>query len=233
MRLSVVAACAAAMGIVSSAVAQDATDVRPTVAVMNFDNGAIGPSARDYDGLTRGIGGLLIVEMSKNPKIRVVERDQVQHVLDEHKLVATGQVTKETAVQVGKLLGARHMIFGGFVIDTKGNTRLVARSVNVETSQIEYVESVDGSQANLMTMINQLAGKLNSGLKFPDLPKPMRDASIESAKKVPFQAAMLYSRALAAADGGDRMGALDLLQKSLASFPDYEPAKLELRRLEK
>ncbi len=212
--------------------AQTATDTRPTLAVMYFDNGAIGANHKDYDALTKGIGVLLTHELSKNSKIRVVERDQLEHVLAEQKMSANNQVTKETAVHVGKILGARHMIFGGFVIDPSGQTRLVARSVNVETSQIEQVESVDGKVDNLMSMISQMAQQLNSSLKLPELSKTMRDASIESSKKVPFQVAMLYSRALAAADGGDKGQAVTLLQKSLAQFPDYEPAKLELKKLE-
>ncbi|MDQ6828043.1 MAG: CsgG/HfaB family protein [Gemmatimonadota bacterium] len=226
-------ALGAALSVCGAALsAQAPTDTRPTLAVMYFDNGAIGPNHKDYDALTKGIGVLLTLELSKNGKIRVVERDQLEHVMAEQKMSANNQVSKETAVHVGKILGARHMIFGGFVIDPSGQTRLVARSVNVETSQIEQVESVDGKVENLMSLISQMAQKLNESLKLPELSKPMRDASIESAKKVPFQVAMLYSRALAAADGGDKGQAVTLLQKSLVQFPDYEPAKQELKKLE-
>src|SRR5512138_1296037 len=114
-------------------------DQRPTVAVMpNFDNGSVLNHA-DYDALGKGIADVLITELSANSAIRVVERDRIQQLIDEQNLSTSGRVDKATAVQVGKLLGVHHMIFGGFIIDPKGQMRLDARAVNVETSEIEHV----------------------------------------------------------------------------------------------
>ncbi|HEX7943004.1 MAG TPA: CsgG/HfaB family protein [Gemmatimonadaceae bacterium] len=211
------------------AVAQE--DARPTVAVMYFNDGAIGASHAELEPLSGGIADLLITELSSNPGIRVVERDNLKKLMDEQSLGAGGRVDKETAVRMGRILGARHMIFGGFVTDGRGTMRLDARAVNVETSEIEHVESVQGKQDNLMTLIDDLAAKLNKGMKLPDIPKPVREANAATAKKVPFQAAMLYSRALAAKDGGNKAEAVQLLQKSLASFPEYAPAKRELEKM--
>ena len=53
-------------------------------------------------------------------------------------------------MKVGKLLGAQHMIFGGFMADPKGNFRIDARAVNVETGEIEHVERVDDKADNIM-----------------------------------------------------------------------------------
>lgn len=210
---------------------QAAQDTRPTVAVMYFTDGAIGKAHDDLAPLSGGIADLLITELSDNPKIRVVERDNIKKLMDEQDLSAGGRVDAETAVRIGKLLGAHHMIFGGFVTDGRGTMRIDARAVNVETSAIEHVETVQGKQDDLMALIDQLAQKLNSGMKLPDLPKAVREASTEQAKKVPFETAMLYSRALAAKDAGKNDEAVQLLQKSLASFPDYAPAKKELEKL--
>ena len=105
---------------------------KPTVAIMYFNNNVFTKDARDYDGLTKGVPDFLVTEMASNPNIRVIERDQVQKLIDEQKLTSGGQVDRETAVKVGKLLGAQHMIFGGFMADPKGNFRIDARAVNVE-----------------------------------------------------------------------------------------------------
>lgn len=208
------------------------TDARPTVAVMYFTDGAIGAAHTELEPLSAGLADLLITELSSNPGIRVVERDNLKKLMDEQNLSTSGRVDRETAVRVGKILGAHHMIFGGFVTDGRGTMRLDARAVNVETSEIEHVESVQGKQDDLMALIDDLAQKLNKGMKLPAIPKAVREANTESAKKVPFQATMLYSRALAAKDSGDRAGAVQLLQKSLASFPEYAPAKRELEKLQ-
>jgi TolB-like protein len=222
-----------ALGSVSGAIAGLAAqpDSRPTVAVMHFTNGAIGPAHAELEALSAGIADLLIAELATNPRIRVVERDHLKKLMDEQSLSATDRVDTETAVRLGKILGAHHMIFGGFLTDGRGTMRLDARAVNVETSAIEHVETVQGKQENLMGLIADLAAKLNAGMKLPDLPKPVRKANAEKARKVPFQATMLYARALAAKDSGHDEQAVELLQKSLAEFPDYEPAQRELDKL--
>ena len=212
--------------------AQDAGDSRPTVAVMYFSNGAIGKQNEELAPLSKGIADMLITDLSGNSGIRVVERDQLEKLLAEQNLTTGGRVDKETAVRVGKILGAHHMIFGGFMTDPKGRMRLDARAVNVETSQVEYVESVSGKTDDLMTMIDQLAGKMNAGMKLPEIPKATREASADGAKKVPFQAVMLYSRALAEQDKGNRDQAVTLFRASLDKVPDYEPAKKALAKLE-
>ena len=119
---------------VAPALAQ--SDARPTVAIMFFNNNVFTKDARDYDGLSKGIADFLITEMATNVNIRLIERDQVQKLIDEQKLVTGGQVDRETAVRVGKLLGAQHMIFGGFMADPKGNFRIDARAVGTPASRI-------------------------------------------------------------------------------------------------
>ncbi len=208
-------------------------DRRPTVAVMYFGNGAIGAAHQELAPLSRGIADLLISELSGNPNLRVVERDQLQRLLDEQSLSAGDRVSQETAVRMGQILGAHHMIFGGFVTDGRGTMRIDVRAVNVETSRIEHVESVRGRQEDLMALISELATKLNRGMRLPELPRIVRDARMEQSRRVPFQATMLYSRALAAKDSGDDREAIQLLTRSLEQFPEYEPAKRELAKLRK
>jgi curli biogenesis system outer membrane secretion channel CsgG len=97
-RTALVALAGAGLVAPRAAVAQAA---KPTVAIMYFNNNVITKDARDYDGLSKGLPDFLITEMSSNSAIRVVERDQVQKLLDEQKLVGAGQVDRESAVRVG------------------------------------------------------------------------------------------------------------------------------------
>lgn len=208
-------------------------DRRPTVAVMYFGNGALGTAHQELAPLSRGIADLLITELSGNPNLRVIERDQLQRLLDEQSLSAGERVSQETGVRMGQILGAHHMIFGGFVTDGRGTMRIDVRVVNVETSRVEHVESVRGRQEELMALVSDLASRLNRGMKLPDLPRGMREVRLDQSRRVPFLATMLYSRALAAKDSGDDRQAIQLLTRSLEQFPEYEPAKRELAKLRK
>ena len=225
---------------VAPALAQ--SDARPTVAIMFFNNNVFTKDARDYDGLSKGIADFLITAMAANPNIRLIERDQVQKLIDEQKLVAGGQVDRETAVRIGKLLGAQHMIFGGFMADPKGNFRIDARAVGVEQGVIEYSERVQDKSDNVMELIGALAGKLNSGMRLPPMPSRTGDAGSMAAPaasgsvaqqagtptaspKLPMKYAVMYGKALDMTDRGDRTRAVELFGAVLKEFPDFEPAK--------
>ena len=199
---------------------------KPTVAIMYFNNNVFTKDARDYDGLMKGVPDFLVSEMSSNPNIRVIERDQVQKLIDEQKLTSGGQVDRETAVKVGKLLGAQHMIFGGFMADPKGNFRIDARAVNVETGAIEYTDRVQDHGDNVMALIGQLAGHLNSGLK---LGAPARTGEVGT--RLPMRVAVLYGKALDMADRGDKAKAVELFGAVLKEVPDYAPAKSGLAKV--
>jgi curli biogenesis system outer membrane secretion channel CsgG len=209
-----------------------AADSRPTVAIMYFNNGALGKSHEDLAPLSKGIADMMITEMAGNPGIRVVERDQLQKLLEEQNLSTSKSVDAETAVRIGKILGVHHMIFGGFVTDLKDNMRLDVRAVDVETSRVEYTESVRDKTDNLMQMIADLAAKMNKGMKLPAMPKRVADASMEKAGKVPLQAIMLYSRALSEKDQGHKDEAVKLFRASLDKYPDYEAPKKEIAKIE-
>ena len=232
----------AVVGLVAPLAASHAQkEGKPTVAILSFNNGSFGKDAKDYDALSKGIPDFLITDMSVNPSIRVIERDQVQKLVDEQKLITGGQVDKETAVKIGKLLGAQHMIFGVFMTDPKGNFRIDARAVNVETGEIEHVERVDDKADNIMSSVGQLASKLNSGMHLPARPKRVGDAGSAgeatqagtpaAAPKLPMRVAIMYSKALDAKDHGKKADAVELFGAVLKEYPDFPQAKAEQAKL--
>jgi curli biogenesis system outer membrane secretion channel CsgG len=220
----------ATLAMVAGVAAAQAPDARPTVAVMYFDNGAMGKQHEDFDALSKGISGMLINELAQDNQIRVVERDQLQHLMDEQN-IDPKRVDQSTAVRLGKLLGAHHMIFGGFIADQSGRMILNSRAVNVETSQVEYVARVQGKTDNVLTMITQLADSMVNGMKLPALDTKVSEAHVEAAKKVPFETVMLYSRGLAEEDKGNKDKAVEYYKASLAKFPSYEPSQKRLATL--
>jgi TolB-like protein len=222
----------AGAGLLADRESATAQAAKPTVAIMYFNNNVFTKDARDYDGLTKGVPDFLVSEMASNPNIRVIERDQVQKLIDEQKLTSGGQVDRETAVKVGKLLGAQHMIFGGFMADPKGNFRIDARAVNVESGAIEYTDRVQDRSDNVMVLIGQLAVHLNAGLKLPPSSTRTGDAGAAPAGgRLPMRVAVMYGKALDMADKGDRAKAVELFGAVLKEFPDYTPARSGLAKV--
>ncbi|MGH7654175.1 MAG: CsgG/HfaB family protein [Gemmatimonadaceae bacterium] len=220
----------AAAGVVfaaTSAIAQS----KPTVAIMYFNDGAIGKAHDELAPLSKGICDVLITEMADNPGITVVERDQLQAIVAEQKLSTDKMTDPSTIVRVGKLLGVHHMIAGGFVTDPSGTMRLDLRSFDVETGKVEFTTSAMDKTANLLALIHKVAVKTNAGLKLPDIPKQLGEARETANKKIPFQAVMLYSRGLQAKDEKNNQGAIQLFNQALAAFPGYDAPKKELQKL--
>src|SRR3954464_10752687 len=152
----------------------------PVVAVMYFDNNSFGKDRADYDGLGKGIADMLITDMASNASVRIVERERVQALLTEQNLVKIGAVDPQTAIRLGKIIGAQYMITGGFMSDGHGNLVLTARAINVETSAITNPTRINSKGDDVLGLIAQLSSKLNNDMKLPAL--QVGDAGSSSAQ---------------------------------------------------
>jgi len=214
-------------------VAQD--DTRPTVAVLPFVNSAIGTANAELAPLSKGIADLLITDLAQNPAIRVVERENIASILAEQNLARDGRVDDATAARIGKLLGARHIVTGSFVTDRSGTMVITIKSVDTESGRIEYSDMHRDRTDNFLALVSTVAEKTNRGLKLPELTPAARqtsEARTERQRRVPFQAVMMYSRAISAQDAGNRAEALTLFSQTIDRFPDFEDAKVAKARLE-
>jgi len=204
-------------------------DTRPGIAVLPFNNGgSYGQGKEDFDALERGIAGMMISELSQNPAARVVERQEIQRLVDEQNLGAQGRVDPQTAAKVGKLVGARYVVLGTFV-DFYGDFRVDLRLVNTETSEIIKVESDRMQRDHLFDIIRSLATRLMKDVNLPPLPKNVSDQRM--SRQVPTEALTYYSRALLYQDRGQKDKAIDMYNKALAVFPEYAEAQTGLQRV--
>jgi TolB-like protein len=230
-RLTVAVLCGAAVALsAGGAVAQGrGPDTRPGIAVMPFDNGgSYGQDKENFDALQKGIAGMLISEMGQNPAARVVERENIQQLLDEQNLGTSGRVDPQTAAKVGKMVGARYVVLGTF-IDFYGDFRIDARLVNVETSEIIRVETDRMQRDHLYDIIKTVAAKLLKDANLPPVPK--QTSNDRTDRQVPTEALTYYSRALLYQDRGQKDKAVDMYQRAIAVFPDYTEAAEGLKRL--
>src|SRR5437762_3662469 len=221
----------------------------PVVAVLYFDNNSFGKDRGDYDGLGKGIADLLINDMASNPSMRIVERDRIQSILQEQALVQSKTIDAQTAVRLGKLLGAQYMITGGFMSDSKGALLVTSRVINVETGAITNPVKLQTKSDDVLGLIGQLSTKLNSELKLPALPRQSGDAGVNKpapvgtsprnakqaakARKLDVKTALLYSKALDEQDSGNAQRAAELYRAVLQKFPDFGPAQQNLAKVQK
>lgn len=110
-------------------------DQRMSMTVLPFEqDGASGlPAAHFQNQLFDALWAL--------HRFHLVEREQLEAVLNEQKLSRTQLVDPRTALQVGKLLTCRTLLAGSMV-SSRGGMEIVGRLIDAETSAILAVEDV-------------------------------------------------------------------------------------------
>ncbi|HKC40935.1 MAG TPA: CsgG/HfaB family protein [Gemmatimonadales bacterium] len=208
---------------------QRGQDTRPGIAVLPFNNGgSYGQQKEDFDALERGIAGMMISELEANAAARVVERQEIQKLIDEQNLGAQGRVDAATAAKIGKLVGARYMVMGTFV-DFYGDFRIDVRLINTETSEIVRTESEKMQRDHLFEMIRNVAVRLMKDANLPALTRQASDQRM--SRQVPTEALTYYSRALLYQDRGQNDKAKEMFTKALDIFPEYAEARDGLQRV--
>lgn len=129
-----------------------------TVAIIDFDSKAPGNKE-----LGRQLPDILTARLSIYDRFRLVERRNLTELLKEHQLSLSGLTDTSQVVKVGKLIGAKIMIFGSvFAVDR--DLYIVAKIVGVETSQVKGVLAIGKLESNISKIISQLFEKLVEGL---------------------------------------------------------------------
>jgi len=115
--------------------------LKKRVAVLEFSGNS------DLEGkVDLKLSDMLITSLVKSGKFDVIERTQIEKVLNEQKLGMSGIIDESTAAEVGKLLGAEYVIFGVVTSATQQNIDKFAYTlVVVETSiDVRVVDAVTG-----------------------------------------------------------------------------------------
>ncbi len=228
MRWRTLLGLALAVGFMAPPVAQG-QDTRPGIGVWILENGgSYGQDAEDFEVLRVGLQQILMTELARNPALRVVERSQLNALIAEQDLGAAGRVDPETAARVGRIVGAKFMVLGGFV-DWFGDFRLDARIVDCETTEIINAIGVRERREELYQLIVDLTGRLTNDVNLPSL--EIEAELEEQAREIPVDAPTLFSRAVFFEDRGDSERAKEFYTRARDVFPNYTEATERLQQL--
>ncbi len=102
------------------------------IGVLYFDVSAPDDS---YDYLATGLAEMMMTDLSNEPDLVVIEREQIDRVLSEIILTGTGITDADQALEVGKILGVELLIMGSMTVVGE-QMRLDAQVLFVETGEI-------------------------------------------------------------------------------------------------
>lgn len=89
-----------------------ASDGPYTVAVLDFDTNNSGFRNANTTEVGQSIPAILTTELANSDRFSVIEREQLELVLKEQNLGASGAVTAESAARMKQLLGVEYLITG-------------------------------------------------------------------------------------------------------------------------
>lgn len=168
------------VGPVPSALAEsrDATSGKPTLAVLDIET----PEA--HASLGAAVADALTAAFTANPDFTVVERRRVAEVFREQGLGQTGAVLEDSAIELGKLLGAQQLVIGSLRPSGDG-FRVDARRVDAESARVLAATSVIfGTSEAVGLAAKELATSLVGGAPTALSASQMRDAASEIAGAV-------------------------------------------------
>lgn len=211
--------------------AQQAQDNRPGVAVLPFAPGMLPGADRDTrEALSIGVQQILITELSSNTNLRVVDRTIVRELLAEQDLGASGRVDAETAARIGRMVGAKYVVMGGYN-EIEDVFYLDGRIVDTETSEVLRSDRVSDKRTDLYRIIITFGNRLTDGVRLPALTREQRQQQEARATQAPREAVVLYSMAQRLADQGRTDEARDLYRQITDRFPSYTHAREALRQM--
>jgi TolB-like protein len=196
-----------------------------TIAIMEFDNFSIGKYKNTLGDLSKGLADFFELDFSKFSGVKVVERDKLDYLLREAKLVEEGKVDQASAIKVGKLLGAQMMVFGSITQLGGKNGRMVVRVVDVETSEIITTADREG-KPNFVEMEKELVKDIAAKLNLL-MPEATGAAGGESATS-DMDAARLYSIGLRYMDEYQYEKAYEYFQKAYEKDGTFTEAKKKM-----
>lgn len=109
------------------------------------------------------IATLLEADLSTSEHAIMVEREEVEKILSEQELGASGLVSADTAAKIGSLTGAKVLVTGRLF--AVGNQyMIVAKIISTETSRVYGVTATLTDLANLPQVAQDLSGKVDGVL---------------------------------------------------------------------
>jgi curli biogenesis system outer membrane secretion channel CsgG len=134
--------------------------LRPSLAVFNFED----RTATSGD-LGRAMAEMVVTALARSGQFTVIERQEMESILNEQGFALSGAVDAASAAQVGQVLGVRLAVFGAVTqfgeerqkaeLGALGINRAVARVVadvrfvDTTTGEIVYAESFEGKETTV------------------------------------------------------------------------------------
>lgn len=187
--------CVAALIAVTPALTAAEPASKPRIAVLEFKNKVQGYGWSAYKA-GQAAQDMLVTELVKKGNFRVMEREQLDAILQEKNLSLSGDVDPKTAVKVGKMIGVEYLIAGAVtemgvadrnthvpslygrmpsvnVRSQKLDAALDARAFSTSTGEIVWADTARQSTSDSSVYVRGAGGGVNDRGKLDRILRPV------------------------------------------------------------
>ena len=173
--------------------------------------------------LEKGLAHLLVTDLASVQRLTLVERVQVQALLDEMKLGESDRVDPVTAARSGRLLRAGRVVQGTIGDREPGQLAVNATVIEASTASVAATATAQDRLQALFDLEKQVVFAIieQMGVELA----PAERARIAERPTQNVQAFLAYSRGLEAESRGNYMDALGSFREALTLDPSFNAAK--------
>jgi TolB-like protein len=192
-------------------------------AVAVFPFRYVGSNA-DLAPIGRGLTHLMITDLAKVSRLRLLERERVQALVDEMALNDAGRVDPATGARSGRMLRAARVLQGS-VQDVPGRTQIKLDAAMVNSANASVVAS--GSASDQLQQLFALQKQVLLALvqQMGIALSPAEQRALTERPTADLQAFLAFSRGLEAEDRGDWKAAEASFTAAVARDPNFRAAK--------
>ena len=185
-----------------------------SVAVLYFYN--LTENSR-WNPLQKGLAEMMITDLSQIEQLQVVERLRLQKLIEELNLGVTGMLEEARSPQIGKILGARTLVKGSYMIQENMEIEINTGTMDIIDANIPEFSLFEGDMPELFRLEKEIVLKVVADMGISLTPEQR-----ERILKMPttnFRAFLNFCYGLDASD----MGNIDLAQHYFQMSLDFDP----------
>jgi TolB-like protein len=216
---------------------------RDALMVLNFQNCTDEKLAAAYQPWEYGLATMMMTDVESIGLFNIISREDLKKILEEHKFQHSGLVEGNKAVEIGKLLAARYILTGSFIV-MNGTMRMESKVFSVEKGVLLGAASVSGKTKMFFDLEKKLVLEISNFLnvKLAEEEAAIITQNVEtrsvdaSLNNYAGEIAVIESDELK--EKGDAKKAEMLLEKARKNFkkalqhdPNFEKAKDNLDKL--
>jgi len=116
-------------------------------------------TAAGGNGLGSALSEMLVTAVANSPAVTVIERSQVETVLEESRFQLSGVTSTEESIEIGNILNAEIIILGS-VSRFGERIELDVRVIRLETGEVLFSQYGSADEAGVRSMVNTLGDEI-------------------------------------------------------------------------